>query len=523
MIDLHIHSTASDGSCSPAEILGLAQSSGVTAVSITDHDTISGVKSLLKASLPPTLEFITGVEISCEPPQEFSHLGSIHLLGYGFSIYDKFLNDIFDQARESRTQRNPRIIAKLNELGLDISMQQVEERFGANQTGRPHIAEMMKELGYVDSFREAFDRYLGKDKPAYVDKYKISCKDAIKALISAGGVPVLAHPGLLEFKKSGELESFVDTLIGYGLMGIEIYYTDHDEALTRYYENLAEEKVLLKTGGSDFHGDFNAGVSLGKGKDNLDISPDLFRRLIDRVKEIQASPEQLDSLQNHLGYRFRDVSLLNNALCHRSYYNEKKGICQSDNERLEFLGDAVVGLCVGHLLMNKFPEKKEGELSKLRSVMVSEPALAKRARAIDLGRHIRLGRGETMSRGFEKNSILSDAFEAVMAAVYLDAGFDTVFDLVCRLFGSNLEKKASGYQPSDAKSLLQEYVQEQGDQTPTYEVVKESGPDHDKLFEVKISIGDLEATGIGRNKKAAEQEAARNVLMNLSDSGVCKP
>ena len=194
MIDLHVHSTASDGSFSPLEIMALAKKVGVRAISITDHDTIDGIKEILKHPLPALPEFITGVEISCEPPSEFKDVGSIHLLGYGFSVYDKNLNIILDDAKKFRAQRNPKIIEKLNSLGFNISIEQIEERFGANQTGRPHIAESMKEQGYVKTFREAFDKYLGKDKPAYVDKHKVSCQQAIQTIRQAGGIPVLAHP-----------------------------------------------------------------------------------------------------------------------------------------------------------------------------------------------------------------------------------------------------------------------------------------------------------------------------------------
>lgn len=512
LIDLHIHSTASDGSYSPLEILTLAQKAGVTAVSITDHDTISGIKQILKHPLPDQPEFITGVEISCTPPDMFRHLGSIHLLGYGFSVYDKKLNAIFNEAKLSRQQRNPKIIEKLNSLGFDISIQQVEKRFGANQTGRPHIAELMKELGYVESFREAFDLYLGKDKPAYVDKYKITCRTAIHAILDAGGVPVLAHPGLLKITKSGELEDFVDTLSGYGLKGIEVYYTDHDEHLTAYLQSLADRKKLLVTGGSDFHGTFNLGVELGKGKDNLNIDAQIFTRLIACVEEVRATHCHLGFFEENLGYTFKDRAFLENALCHRSYLNENQTLCSADNERLEFLGDAVLGLCIGHLLMEKSPTKKEGELSKLRSSLVSEPGLADMARLIDLGRYIRLGKGELLSRGFEKNSILSDAFEAVIAAIYLDGGFDIAYALIRDLFSPNLGRILSNTHTIDYKSMLQEFAQEKGEITPLYEVLNETGPDHDKTFEITTTVLGTVSCGVGKTKKAAEQASAKNAL-----------
>ncbi|MBU8850218.1 MAG: ribonuclease III [Desulfobacterales bacterium] len=512
MIDLHVHSTASDGSFSPLEIMSLAKKAGLKAVSITDHDTIDGIKQVLKHPLTTCPEFITGVEISCEPPSGFKDVGSVHLLGYGFSVYDKNLNIILDDAKKARAQRNPKIIEKLNTLGFNISIEQVEKRFGADQTGRPHIAELMKELGIVKTFREAFDKYLGKGKPAYVDKYKASCRQAIQTILKAGGIPVLAHPGLLTFNKTHQLENFLDMLITYGLEGMEVYYTDHDTSMTSFFQQLAKQKELMITGGSDFHGVFNEGVQIGSGKGDLNIGYSLFKALNNRLEETREKYTDLSILENNIGYSFKDKSLLNNAMCHRSYLNENPDSNSSDNERLEFLGDAVLGLCIGHVLMEKSPSKKEGELSKLRSNLVSEPALADMARFIDLGRFIQLGKGEAISRGFDKNSILSDTFEAVVAAVYLDAGFDTVYQLVHDIFRESFEKILSNEKIIDYKSMLQECVQEQGSTTPQYVVLNEIGPDHDKTFEISLTLFGIESRGLGKTKKAAEQDSAKKAL-----------
>ncbi|MCG8565519.1 MAG: ribonuclease III [Desulfobacterales bacterium] len=516
MIDLHIHSTASDGSFSPQEIVQQAQDQGIKAFALTDHDSIDGIKSVLEVIHTTSVEFISGVEISCTPPAEFKEAGSIHMLGYGFSIYDKGLNHLLDQAKGAREQRNPAIIEKLNELGFDISMAEVEERFGADQMGRPHIAELMVEKGYVESFRQAFDLYLGKDKPAYVDKFKVSCKEAIETILNAGGVPVLAHPGLLEFNRSRALEDFITILVGYGLQGIEVFYTDHSEKQVAYIKGIAREKKLLLTGGSDFHGTFNAGVKLGKGKDNIRVNYALFKALIDRLAAMRNLHARLDILEANLNYQFLDQSLLINALCHRSYLNEHQKSCSSDNERLEFLGDAVLGLCIGHMLMKKSPTKKEGELSKLRSNLVSEPALAEMARQIDLGRFVKLGKGEALSGGGDKNSILSDAFEAVMAAIYLDAGFDRTQVMIQDLFEAAVDKALSSCRTVDYKSSLQEYAQDIFNTTPTYAVAREIGPDHDKTFEISLTLAHITAKGFGKTKKAAEQDSARQALHILN-------
>ena len=515
MIDLHIHSTASDGSFTPKEIIQQAQENGLKAISLTDHDTIDGIKEIVNQVHPLPVEFIPGVEISCEPPKEFREAGSIHMLGYGFSIYDKGLNQLLSQAKKAREKRNPAIIEKLNKLGMDITMEAVEKRFGAVQMGRPHIAELLKEKGYVKSFSDAFELYLGKDKPAYVDKFKVTCREAIQTIVNAGGIPVLAHPGLLKFNRSRALEKFIATLTRFGLQGVEVFYTNHSVKQTNYIKEIARNNKLLFTGGSDFHGSFNDGVKMGKGRDNIHVNYALFKALTDRITAMRSLHTRLDILEDNLKYQFLDPSLLSNALCHRSYLNENQKSCRTDNERLEFLGDAVLGLCIGHILMQKSPSKKEGELSKLRSNLVSEPALAHMARQIDLGRFVKLGKGEALSGGGDKNSILSDAFEAVMAAVYLDAGFDRTYLLVQDLFEEAVDKALSSCRTIDYKSSLQEYAQEVFATTPTYAVAREIGPDHDKTFEVSLTLDHVIAKGFGKTKKAAEQDAARQALVQL--------
>jgi 3',5'-nucleoside bisphosphate phosphatase len=515
LIDLHVHSTASDGSLSPLEILALARDNGIKAISITDHDSIDGIKEILDHLNTFPVEFMTGVEISCEPPPGFETLGSVHLLGYGFSLYDRSLNHLLEQAKRDRKQRNPKIIEKLHQMGLDISLAEIQQRFGAEQIGRPHIAQLMVEKGFAASFAHAFDTWLGKGKPAYVDKFKVSCKKAIQTLLDAGGIPVLAHPGLLEFKRTRELEVFLDNLISSGLQGMEVFYTDHDPRQTAYFAELARKKKLLTTGGSDFHGSFHAEVKLGRGKDNIQVPYTLFTALNGRLGAMHNLHDRLDILEANLGHQFIDRSLLNTALCHRSFLNENQRICEADNERLEFLGDAVLGLCVGHILMRQSPSRKEGELSKLRSTLVSEPALAQMARSIDLGRFIRLGKGETISGGRDKNSILSDTFEAVVAAVFLDAGFDMTCDLVQSLFQKAVDTVLFCDVTFDYKSSLQEDAQEIFGTTPVYTVTREIGPDHDKTFEISLQLAHVSAEGFGKTKKAAEQDAARKALTLL--------
>ncbi|MCP4020847.1 MAG: ribonuclease III [Desulfobacteraceae bacterium] len=513
MIDLHIHSTASDGSFSVLELMTLAKKAGVKAISITDHDTINGVKEIIPRHNPlKDPEFITGVEVSCQAPEGFDVPGSLHVLGYGFSVYDKTLNATLAKLQQARFDRNPLIVKKLNSLGFEFTIEDVEQYFKEGQTGRPHIAQFLKEKGWVDSFDQAFDKYLGKGKPAYVDKFKVSCKQAIRIILEAGGLPVLAHPGLIEFSDESRLVKLVDCLCEYGLQGIEVYYTDHSSSQMEKFQKLADSRNLIVTGGSDFHGSFNEGVALGTGQDNLCIDYQLFKKLNLRLESIRSEYTVMQNLERNLGYQFKDRFFLENALCHRSYLNENPDSQYPDNERLEFLGDAVLGLCIGHILMQESPTKKEGELSKLRSILVSESTLAQMARDIDLGRFIKLGKGETLSRGYNKDSILSDAFEAVIAAVYLDSGFDNICELIKQLFETMISNVLSSIDTFDYKSALQEYAQEKGAVTPKYKVLKEIGPDHDKTFEISLNLFGVESIGLGKTKKAAEQDSAKKAL-----------
>jgi ribonuclease-3 len=221
------------------------------------------------------------------------------------------------------------------------------------------------------------------------------------------------------------------------------------------------------------------------------------------------------ALEARLGHTFGSAALCETALTHKSWLNESPASGRSDNERLEFLGDAVLALVVSDLLMRQFPERAEGDLSKTRAAIVSESGLAKAAEAIGLGQWIFLGRGEDQAGGRRKPSILSDALEALMGAVYLDGGLEAARAVAERLFGAALqdaEKRAS----QDYKSRLQERSQALLQTAPVYTVIREEGPDHDKRFEVMIALGGREyGRAIGRSKKEAEQSAAAQALVVL--------
>lgn len=222
--------------------------------------------------------------------------------------------------------------------------------------------------------------------------------------------------------------------------------------------------------------------------------------------------KDLKALQKALSYTFRNEGTLFQALTHKSYANEKKGLL-TDNERLEFLGDAVLDLAISHIIMEKFPNLSEGEMSKLRASVVNESSLAAIAKGIDLDQYLLLGRGEELSGGRKKPSILADSFEAVIAAIYMDGGFEEAFRILYGHF-SKLLSKTDLY--IDYKTRLQELTQERLKCMPVYNLKSTSGPDHARMFEVELHIeGKLYGTGIGKTKKEAEQQAAKRALEKL--------
>lgn len=224
----------------------------------------------------------------------------------------------------------------------------------------------------------------------------------------------------------------------------------------------------------------------------------------------------IESLLHSLAYRFRNEALLEEALTHSSYVNERKPEEARHNERLEFLGDAVLSLVMSEYLASRLPDYSEGALSKLKARLVSESSLARVARRLKLGDHLKLGRGEDRSKGREKDSLLSDAVEAVIAAVHLDGGFAASRELTLHLFAEELRSAVEeGQQPGaeDYKTQFQEWCQKRYETLPRYDTVRQSGPDHEKVFEVEVSVKDeVAGRGTGRSKKEAEQAAAKQAM-----------
>lgn len=241
-------------------------------------------------------------------------------------------------------------------------------------------------------------------------------------------------------------------------------------------------------------------------------------------RRFKTNDERLAGLEQRLGLTISDKTLALRAITHKSWCNEHKDEPLEDNERLEFLGDAVVDLAIGHRLMERFPKADEGELSKLRALIVNEEGLGRIGRALCLGDVLLLGKGEELTGGRDKTSLIADALEAVIGALYLSDGMPAVMPLIDRVFAEALEGVAEGRQGQDYKSLLQEEGQSLFKASPRYRVVGETGPDHEKIFEVEVSIGaEVFARSTGRSKKEAEQAAAKDTLHLLSTRVAAPP
>ena len=265
-VDLHIHSTASDGSLSPEEIIETAKNTPLRAIAITDHDTLEGSVEALGYQKSYGVEVLPGVEISASFDP-----GTMHILGYLVRPDDASLRQTLSVVQEGRAKRNLQIVKRLQDLGVDINHDEVLKASGGGQTGRPHVAQVLVDKGVVQSFDEAFRKFLKKGRPAYVERYRLMPVETIQAILRAGGVPVLAHPFTLRAKTEGDLDRIVADLKQAGLKGVEVYYPGHGPELTALYERLAYRHKLLVTGGTDFHGRINPGVNMGTGRGDLRI------------------------------------------------------------------------------------------------------------------------------------------------------------------------------------------------------------------------------------------------------------
>ncbi len=258
LIDLHVHSNASDGTFAPAEVVRLAGEGGLKALALTDHDTIDGLAEAVAAGAAYGVEVIPGIEVSARYPG-----GTMHILGLDIEYGNGHLGERLAVLQGARAERNPQIIAKLNALGFPISLEQVARISGAGQMGRPHIARALMEAGYVSSIQEAFDLYLSYRGKAYVSKFRFPPEEAIAMIREVQGVPVLAHPFTLGLGSARALKNTLEELTAVGLAGIEAIYAEHTPEQEALYLRLARELGLLVSGGSDFHGDNKPEIVLG--------------------------------------------------------------------------------------------------------------------------------------------------------------------------------------------------------------------------------------------------------------------
>ena len=278
-LDLHLHTTHSDGSLAPAEVLRLAHKAGVTALAITDHDIVTGIPEAIATGTELGIEIIPGVEIS-----SFVGKSELHILGYCIDWQNPELIRRLATLRESRHRRNPQIIERLRSLGLDVTYEEVRALAGTDAVGRPHIARLLMDKKYVTSAKDAFDRYLAEGRPAYVARELPLPIDAITWIRAAGGVAVLAHPTWA--KVSGEgLNTLLTTLKAEGLGGIEVHYSTHTKRQTTEYLDLAKRLGMLVTGGSDFHGITKPDIEVGTGRGDLKVS----EKLLDPLKKAALS------------------------------------------------------------------------------------------------------------------------------------------------------------------------------------------------------------------------------------------
>jgi len=265
-IDLHVHSTASDGVLTPSEVICLALERGLDVIALTDHDTLGGVAEAQQAADGTELEVIAGVEISSE-----GEWGDLHILGYYVDPESSPLQEMMQAMQDARLGRARKMVERLGELGMPLEWEEVRVLAGGESVGRPHVARALINRGYVVTLQDVFDRFLAHGGPAYIPRLKLTPAEVIQAIIEAGGVAALAHPG--HYWTALEL---LPEFVGYGLRGLEVYYPNHSPDEIKALLRLCQEHGLIATGGTDFHGPgFEEGASLG----SVYVPPECVERL----------------------------------------------------------------------------------------------------------------------------------------------------------------------------------------------------------------------------------------------------
>ena len=273
MIDLHSHSIYSDGTNTPAELVQMAVKRGLTALALTDHDTVSGVVPLLEAARGTSVEAVPGIELSAECSR-----GTMHILGYFIDHTCPELLEKIEQVQQGRHERNLEILKKLNKLGYILTWDEVEEQAGKDVIGRPHFAKALIKRGHLKSFKSAFELLLAKGRPAYADRYHYTGSECIDLIRKAGGVSVLAHPATIHLPDD-QLKGVLMGLKKNGLNGIEVFCSAYKASHVKKYSDLAGELDLIRSGGTDFHGKNTPDLQLGIGFGQLRVTDEVLEHL----------------------------------------------------------------------------------------------------------------------------------------------------------------------------------------------------------------------------------------------------
>lgn len=279
LIDLHAHTTASDGTLTPVELVNLAKESGLVALGISDHDTFAGYEEAVEPAEKIGLPLVRGIELNGKIESNNGLGRSVHILGYFPSREpSQSFRDWLKSQYDERKDRNKRLAKSLQAKGLDITVAEVEAR-GRNMAGRTHFARILVEKGYVSSYHEAFRKFLGESAPTFVDRQSLSASQVLSLIRDAGGLPVVAHPVRLSLPRDVEYETLLRWKSA-GLAGLEVYHSEHDAGLQAHYSQLAKDLDLLPTGGSDFHGGAKPDVALGSGRNgNVQVPAEILRNL----------------------------------------------------------------------------------------------------------------------------------------------------------------------------------------------------------------------------------------------------
>ncbi len=273
-VDLHLHSTASDGTEPPSGVVALAAAAGLTAIALTDHDNLDGVAEAREAADVHGIEFVAGTELSVV----WESSGAVHLLVYFLEPGTGPLQDRLEWLQRARSTRNERIAERLRELGIDLSYDEVVVEAGGRGVGRPHFAALLVAKGYVADIAGAFDRYLAAGRPAYVGRERLDALDAIRLARASGAVPVIAHPHTIGISADEYRDAFRQ-LAGEGLGGIEAHYAEYEPAMRAHLAELSRDLGVVATGGSDFHGSYKPGLYVGVGRGDLDVPDSVLDEL----------------------------------------------------------------------------------------------------------------------------------------------------------------------------------------------------------------------------------------------------